>query len=329
VDTKRKLESLLSYIPGVIVAVTAQVDVTRVSEQTRSHLKENEGTVSLLRSESSSSLAQGGAAVGAEPGVRSMQGADINTAPASSAKGTEQEETDTEFENAIGTTVRDLVDPRGMPTFLAASVNVPESYVADLVRQDSDQTEDGEPENPTQETIRARFAEMKTQIEASLLPHLKTRDQNNVLLDGEVQVSMIPTTTMVSGPAQAGGGGVLGLITGGEGGGSLGLDGGLVDTAVLGGLAVVALAMMAMMVRRSTKKVELPSAEELVGVPTALQSHDDLVGEADEGENAMPGIEVGEQDLERNKMLSQISELIKAEPSKVATLMNRWMATED
>jgi flagellar biosynthesis/type III secretory pathway M-ring protein FliF/YscJ len=34
-DTLRKLEGLLSYIPGVIVAVTAEVDVSRVSEQTR------------------------------------------------------------------------------------------------------------------------------------------------------------------------------------------------------------------------------------------------------------------------------------------------------
>jgi flagellar biosynthesis/type III secretory pathway M-ring protein FliF/YscJ len=85
-DTLRKLEGLLSYIPGVIVAVTAEVDVSRVSEQTRSNLNKGEGTISLLKSESTTAIESGGEAKGAEPGVRSMVGADINEAPASARR---------------------------------------------------------------------------------------------------------------------------------------------------------------------------------------------------------------------------------------------------
>ena len=115
------------------------------------------------------------------------------------------------------------------------------------------------------------------------------------------------------------GGGVLGLIGGGAGDS-------LLDTALLGGLALVSLTMMVMMVRRSAKKVELPTAEELVGVPPVLESDSDLVGEAEEGEGALAGIEVGDEDVERNKMLDQIAELIQAEPQKAANLLGRWMA---
>ena len=73
-------------------------------------------------------------------------------------------------------------------------------------------------------------------------------------------------------------------------------------------------------------EVELPTAEELVGVPPVLETSEDLVGEAEEGEGALAGIEVGDDEVERNKMLDQIAELIQAEPQKAANLLGRWMA---
>ncbi|USN98585.1 MAG: hypothetical protein H6810_10475 [Phycisphaeraceae bacterium] len=326
-ETRKKLESLLAYIPGVIVAVTAEVDVTRVSEQTRRNLKENEGTVSLVKSETSNTQSQGGGAKGAEAGVRSMQGADINQASSSASKSSETEETEKTYENAVGTSVRDLMDPRGMPTFLAASVNVPESYVAELLRLENPPADGAKPENPTAAAVQGRFSDIEAQIKASVLPHLKTRDQEGALVDGEVQVSMIPNQVLMAASAAGGGGGggVLGLI-GGDGGLA---GGGLLEMGVLGGLAVVALTMMAMMVKRSAKKIELPTAEELVGIPPTLEGDADIVGEADEGESALAGIEIGDADIERNKMLVQISELIHAEPQKVATLLRRWVAVEE
>ncbi len=325
-ETRRKLESLLAYIPGVIVAVTAEVDVRRVSEQTRKNLKENEGTVSLIKSESKSSSSRGGGAKGAEPGVRSMQGADINAAASASTTVSEQEEGEKTYENAVGTSVRELVDPRGMPTFLAASVNVPESYVEELVKLENPPADGAEPENPTPQAVRARFDDLKKQIESSVLPHLKTRGPENALVDGEVQVTMIPNQVLLAASASnGGGGGVLGLI---GGGGGLG-GGSLIETGVLGGLAIVALTMMVMMVKRSAKKVELPTAEELVGIPPSFDADTDIVGEADEGESALAGIEIGDADLERNKMLDQIGELITAEPQKAAMLLKRWVSVEE
>lgn len=321
-DTLRKIESLLAYIPGVIIAVSAEVDVSRVSEQTRSHLKKGEGSESFIKSENSVTISAGGVAEGAEPGVRSMQGADINQAPPSGASGSSQEESDTTFENAIGTKVRDMVDPRGMPTFLAASVNVPESFVVEVLKLKNPPEDGAEPENPTAEAVLAEFEEVRRKIEQTVKPHLKTRGDASAQVDGEVQVAMIPNQVLAAMGGSAGGsGGVLGLI----GGGGIAGDS-VLDTALLGGLALVSLTMMVMMVKRSSKKVELPTAEELVGVPPILERTDDLVGEAEEGEGALAGIEINEDEEERNKMLDQISDLIASEPQKAATIMGRWMA---
>ncbi len=338
-ETRRKLEDLLAYIPGVTVAVSAQVDVTKVSQQTKRHLPLNDGTVQLLRTENGLSVTEsGGGSRGAEPGVRSMQAADINFASANTGSSMEQTEDRTEFDNAIGTEVRELVDPRGMPTFLAASVNVPETYVEELVRRDAQAAGDaaagggagagGADENGavTRDQLRERFDEIRVEIADSLKPHLKSRDANGSLVDGEVLVSLVPSAVGVAAaPAQAG---LLGLLTGGDGSGGV-LGGGGLDTVLLATLTAVSLGMMVMMVRKSAKRLELPTPEELVGVPPALKADTDIVGEADETENAMTGIEVDESEMARSKTLEQIAEFVRTDPEKAARLVGRWMAIED
>jgi flagellar biosynthesis/type III secretory pathway M-ring protein FliF/YscJ len=332
-ETRRKLETLLAYVPGVTVAVTAQVDVTRVSQQTRRHLPLNEGTVSLLRTEDGLSVTESGGSMGAaEPGVRSMQGADINTASGLAGTSMEQSEDRTEFENAIGTEVSEMVDPRGMPTFLAVSVNVPESYVEGLIRRegatgDAPEGEaQGEQPAISRDQLLSRFDDVQTEIAGSVRPHLKTRGTDGSLVEGEVLVAMVPTATV--GPVTPPGGGVLGLLTGPGGAGGV-LGGRPVDTLLLASLTMVSLGLMVMMVRKGTKRVELPSAEELVGVPPALHADTDMVGEAEEGESAMTGIEVGDDEMARSKTLEQIGEFVRTDPEKAARLVSRWMAIED
>ncbi len=343
-ELREKIESLLGYIPGVMVAVTAQVDVTRVSQSVKRHLNKDDGTVSLLRSETGNELSETSAQRGAEPGVRSMQGADINTGSASGGANTSQSETVTEFENAIGTEVREVVDPRGMPTFLAASVNVPEGYVAELARKEAAAAAAAAaaagaagggaggaaaaPVEPTPAQVRARFDTLRADIESSLRPHLKIRavaaDGTVNELPGEVSVALVPmdAPTLVGSAAPAG---FLGMIAGGPGGV---LGGSLIDTIAVGGLALVALAMMLMMVKRSGKQRQLPTAEELVGLPPTLETDSDMMGEAEEGESALAGIEVGDEAVKRAKMLEQVLEMVQTDPGKTAKLLNQWIINE-
>jgi flagellar biosynthesis/type III secretory pathway M-ring protein FliF/YscJ len=83
------------------------------------------------------------------------------------------------------------------------------------------------------------------------------------------------------------------------------------------------------MVRKAGRAPALPTAEELVGIPPALAPGSDLVGEADESDTAMSGIEVDDDELRTQKMLEQVSELVKSNPSSAATVFNRWMTPEE
>jgi len=86
---------------------------------------------------------------------------------------------------------------------------------------------------------------------------------------------------------------------------------------------------MFMMVKRSGRRAEVPSAEELVGVPPALQAQADVMGEAEEGEMAMTGIEVDEDHMHSQKLLEQVGELVSQSPESAAKLINRWIDIDE
>jgi len=82
------------------------------------------------------------------------------------------------------------------------------------------------------------------------------------------------------------------------------------------------------MVRRVGKRLELPSAEELVGIPPALDQDGDVLGEAEEAQAALSGIELSDEDMQRKQMLDQVATFVKDSPEDAATLFQRWMVTE-
>jgi flagellar biosynthesis/type III secretory pathway M-ring protein FliF/YscJ len=83
------------------------------------------------------------------------------------------------------------------------------------------------------------------------------------------------------------------------------------------------------MVRKAGKKTEIPSAEELVGVPPSLELQADVIGEADEGELAMEGIEVGDEQMQSKKLLETVSQMVESNPESAAKLLNRWIDVEE
>src|SRR5262249_27313650 len=133
-----------------------------------------------------------------------------------------------------------------------------------------------------------------------------------------------------------GGGGAArsGFLGGGGGGGGMGsvsaiLENGLVKNGMLGVLALVALGVMVMMVRKAGRTGVLPTAEGLVGIQHALEPGTDVVGEAMEGETAMQGIEVDDDSLRTGKMLEEIGTLVKSNPQTAASVFNRWLTDHE
>ncbi len=336
--TREKLLDLLSYIPGVQVAVTAQVDVTRVNRETRSYLPEGEGTLNLARRERNQAESQERRATSAEPGMRSNQSAEINTGGGS---GTAYERADDEIEFSPfpGQQIERVSDPRGMPTRVAVSINIPRSYVANVLAFSRPAPESGEngeapPAGPTMEELEEAFAEVEPRIRQAVLPHVLAMSAGGLASADEaaaqLAVAMVPVDFAM--PSMGGRPtGLFGVLAGGSGAdGELGLGpGGLVSQLMVLGLAGFAVVMMLLMVRKASKRVDLPTAEELVGIPPTLETNTDLVGEAEEGDAPMTGIEVGDDEVRSSKMLEQVSEMVRSEPQVAAKLLNRWIQVDD
>lgn len=318
-ETREKLESLLAYIPGVMVAVTAQVDITKVNSQIQKNLAKGEGTLSLPKRSESMSSNQSDASRGAEPGVRSNATADINQGAAGSGSKFEQEETTEEFENAVGTEITQRVDPRGMPTSLVASINVPEAYVEQLIRRDKGEDAGAEATPIPHDELLTRFVEIEKQISDTVAPHLRTHMADGTAVQGDVKVVMVPITFEA-----APGMGEAGLFSAISGGG-LAVGGGLIDKVVLGALAAVAMGMMLLMVKRSGKRIDLPTPEDLVGVPPALAMDADIIGEAGSGQAPLMGIEIQDDEVRVQNMLEQVAELVGQNPEGAASLLKRWI----
>lgn len=326
---QEKIAGLLAHIPGVSVAVTAQVDVTSVTAQVKRNFDTGQGTVAPLRREVTNKTSQTEASGAAEPGVRSNQTADINRGGGARGTRLETEETETEFEPHVGSRTEQIVDPKGMPTSLVASVNVPRGYVVALLKPGSAA---GAADGPSEKEVEEQFKLEQRKIEGSIRPHLRTRSADGRLVDGEVVVSMVPIDVSLSAvpPQEAGLLSGLASLSGGGGSGMSGLLGsGLIDKAILAVLAIVAMGMMVMLVRRSARKVELPTAEELVGVPPTLEANTDLIGEADESETAMAGIEVDEDSVRSQKMLESVGEFVQSSPDQAGQLMRRWISVNE
>jgi flagellar biosynthesis/type III secretory pathway M-ring protein FliF/YscJ len=350
--TREKIGELLSFIPGVVVAVTAQVDVTRVQTQTDSHLPVGQGTQSLPSMEETTETTQAsGGARAAEPGVRANQAADITFAGGGgNASNTSSNQSSTQYENHVGVKRETTVDPRGFPTMVAVSINVPRGFVVRMLKSEKDGAAGatpgpaGQAADPTEEEVAKAFEErVKPTILASVTPQVRalTMQSNRAMKDDELKalvaqsvgVSLIPMDLpevavqsggFLSGIAMLGGGG-----GGGSGGGGLLFGGGIVDTALLALLSVGAIGMMLMLVKKGGKTPKMPTAEELVGLPPPIEGTSEIVGEADEGETAMAGIEVGEGQMQSQKMLEQVSEMVSKEPEAVARMLNRWVVVEE
>ncbi len=315
-----KLLDLLQYIGGAVVAVNAQVDVTRKESQTSRVLDVGKGSVTAPVRETSSERTQGDMASAAEPGVRSNVGLDINRAGGvgSSSK---DKQSEAEMQTEFGRTVEKVVDPRGMPTKINATIGVPRSYFVALWKRA--QGAQGANAEPTDQDLDPLMKSETDRIRADVKPLVEASGEGGAI-GGDVVVSVFPDVVAGAGVAIAGvgpGGGAGGLS------GILGM-GGLVKNVALGALAAVALGMMLLMVRKTGKADPLPTPQELVGAPPMLQRQSDLIGEADEAEAALAGIELTDDTIKHQKLLEQVTEMVRSKPDETASLLNRWITAD-
>jgi flagellar biosynthesis/type III secretory pathway M-ring protein FliF/YscJ len=82
--------------------------------------------------------------------------------------------------------------------------------------------------------------------------------------------------------------------------------------------------------RSSSQKRELPTPEELVGLPPSLmKSVDELVGEADEATSAIDALELDDEELRTRSIVEQVGEMVNANPDEASRLVSRWIAAQE
>jgi flagellar M-ring protein FliF len=310
---KETLEGALDYIPGVRIAVNAQVDTSEVVQQKRAFDEPKIAPI-LDSSRTTTSTNQSG---GAEPGVRSNVGASLASASRQASQMTD-ERTESKTLPAFGQHESQIRNGKGYPVQINATILVPRSYFVRLCQENKGDNS----AQPDQATLDGIVQSESARIQQSVEPLIDTQAVEGAVA-GKVTVSMIPDfgavlASNISGNAEQS----TSIV------GNVATDG-LVKYVTLGGLALLSLAMMFMMVRKATVREPLPTAAELVGIPPALAAAEsDLVGEADEAAPALEGVELTDDAIRRRQMLDQITDMIDKTPEEAANLMRRWMKSE-
>ncbi len=306
------LREHLDYIPGVRISVNAQVDATRVEARRDNY---EDAKIAPVQ-ESSRVTTSTNRNVPGEPGVRPNTGVAIASGGSGSQYSDEQ--TDARMQPVFGGQKEHILDDRGHPLKINATISIPRSHYVGIFRAeagDPDAAADGEAIAQIEQDVIAR-------VKASVEPLIET-DAISGSMPGVVQVGSYYDYALVamSEAATEGSSAGFGLASP--------MAQPLIRYVGLGGLAIISVAMMLLMVRRATSHQELPTAEELVGVPPALQTEDsDLVGEAAETPTPMDGLEIDEDALRREQMLEQINEMAANDTDEAAGLIRRWVRSD-
>lgn len=316
-----QIRELLDNIPGVRVAVRAELDpkVTQLTEK-----KHGKPAVTKDRSKTSEST-EGGQP--AEPGVVPNTGSPAVVAQGDSRM--EESETETTYDAEQDVTLLTSQTQRHGLLSLSASVFVPRSFLAAIYAQANSGKEPSDAELEAATSTKSTLDKVKTAVE-TLLPGT---DPNA----SQISVAWFHDNASLAlasgGPVQAGTADTMLSYVQAYGG-----------KAGLGTLALLSLVMMLMMVRRVGEGPVLPGEAPPEPLPRGRRNRkrrageDDMesmaiddapIGEAEVSEHLLIGHEVDEETLRAQKVIEQVTELIKSDPEVSVSVLQRWIDLDD
>ena len=309
-----RVGSLLSSIEGVRIAVNAQAITT---ERTKTWTEYKDG-ISVPLSESSSNSEMKGAPPSREPGTVPNTGLAIVSTSGGAAQ-TSTERSENKYRAEIPGTRSTELDSTGYATKIDVGVTIPWSYFL-RVWQLKNPAEAGAEVKVPDEAALALIRDEEIVRIRKLVEPLASTDAVEGSKKGVVEVTWFydfaeqaPPATLTAGLGE--------FVAGGDGGGAA-----LIKPVGLGLLAIVSLFFMFNIAKKASTREELPSAEELAGVPPKLESDDaEIVGEADEATPALEGMELDDDHLRRAQMLEQLNEMASREPAELSGILRRWM----
>jgi len=235
------------------------------------------------------SVAAGGAAAGGTP---------------SGSEGTSQTITDNDTKNTIlPSWVHETIkSPAGASAVVGASVSIPRSYFVRIFK-----TATASAKDPDEATLLPFINAELTRIKPMVTACVSQTPEDKVSLEWYYDAP--PAADLTSQPAAA-----TSL--------PLALTGHIKEIGV-GALAVISLFMVSMMVRKGTPAPIIPPQAERAAAPT--RSEEEMISEANEGIHSMDGVEIDDDSIKTEQMVSQVSTMVKDNPDGAASLVKRWM----
>ncbi len=304
---KQKIESVLDHIPNVIVAVNVLTDsILRKSVEQFEYQEDDQ-----LATETSKEMTRRQVADRGEPGPRSNTGAEISGSGAdTTAESTEESER--RFDPKKLTAKSKHIELGHATRQINVSINVPRSFFVTIFRaqQPDDNEQNKQAADPDDAFVQAQLDSIQLMVEP-----LIEQEENK----GVVRAQMIPDAAMLASMMGESPEGGIGAMFGS----------GWIRHIGLMCLALISLALMFGMVRRASQRQDLPSVQELAGLPPNLGDDDELIGEAEEFDAAISGVELNESEVRSRKVAEQITELVKGNPGEAGILINHWLHRDD
>ncbi len=323
-----RIATLLAAIEGVRIAVNPQV-VTVERKRTKTEFRDG---ISVPISEQSQTSEMKGASQAREPGTVPNTGMQVMSNAGGGSQST-TERSENRYLSQIPGTQETELDPTGYATKIDVGVAIPWSYFVKVWKLRNPAQDGAEAREPDEATLAPIRTEEIARI-TKLIEPLVATDAVEDAKPGTVAISWFydfadetpaPSIAANIGDIVLGGGG------GGGGGGGFSVSGGgLIKPIGLGVLAIVSLFFMFNIAKKASVREQLPSAEELAGVPPMLESDGgDIIGEADEATPALEGMELDDDSLRRQQMLDQLNELASRDPEELSGILRRWMRNQD
>ncbi len=297
---ENKVRERLSYIPGVLVSVFAEL------ESNLTHTQKTTLDKPVVSKSMSESMTDQRGPTSAEPGTRPNVGARV--AATAMQETSQTERTEEEFLGERGRETVSSQNTRGAVRKLTASIGVPRSW---LVR--TFQEINGADKQPDEAALQQLEAKEFPKIVEAVSRTINTEDA------GMVAVSSFPDVEWSEpgprGEAAQAGATMAGFVS--ENGLQLGLV----------GLAGMSLLMMWLMVRKASRERRRPGS-----LAAEFEEPSEMLTVGLEGRAGFPeallGHELDEESLRRKQVSEQVTQLVDNDPKMAAALVKSWIEQE-
>lgn len=329
-----QIRELLENIPNLRVAVRAEMDARATQVTETKHGK------APVTKEKTKELETTEGKAGNEPGTVANTGTP-NTVAAGAGSHTTETESETSFDATQDVTQTNSTMRAHRLVSLSAAINIPRSFLAGIYKAANGGKDPSDDELEAANTTKNVLNKVRGQVETLML---KADEASNA--KSQVTVAWFhDNATLVMGGGAGGSGGA------GEPARAMSGDSMMqyVQTyggkAGLGALAIMSLFMMLMMVRRVGEGPVLPGEQAppesvSAGRGTKFRKRkqdqkieefevsDAPIGEAEVTEHLLVGREVDGTTLRSQKLVEQVSELIKQDPGTTVSVLQHWIDAE-